>query len=134
MFKKNTSLIIYLLILLFFGSCNNICKNEIIKIEISPDGKYKAIAFIRSCGATTSFSPQVLISRQSISFSDKDIGNIFIGNHSKDINIYWESSTCLIILHNSAEKDVFTKISKYENIDIKYIFSDDVFDERNLYR
>lgn len=47
--------------------------------------------------------------------------NVFIGNNSKDIDIYWENNSNLVILHNSIEKDIFAKIYKYENIEIKYL-------------
>ena len=113
-----------------FGSCINICKNEIYKIEISPDGKYKAIAFIRSCGATTSFSPQVSLLNENGKFTDREKGNIFIGNNSRNIDIFWENDFTLVIIHNSVENDIFIKIDNFEDIDIKYIFSEDIFNAR----
>ena len=122
MFKKCLLLTFFMYILLLFGSCINICKNEIQKIEISPDEKYKAIAFIRSCGATTSFSPQVSLLSKNERFSDRNKGNIFIGNNSKDIDIYWENNSCLVILHNIPEEDIFLKNNNYENIYVKYLF------------
>jgi len=112
-------------ILFFFGSCINICENEIIKIENSPDEKYKAIAFIRTCGATTSFSPQVSILNKNDRFSNRNKGNIFIGNKSKEIDIHWEDNSNFVVHHNNTNEDIFTQINKYENVNIKFIFYND---------
>jgi len=117
----NITISFFLLILLLFTSCINICKNEILTISFSPNEKYKAIAFIRTCGTTTNFSPQVSILNKNEKFSDNYKGNIFIGNNSDNISIYWESDTCLVVLYNVIDKDIFKKNFKYENIEIKYI-------------
>ena len=44
-------------------ACSIPCDNEIKHELVSPDGRYTATAFIRDCGATTDFSPQVYLRR-----------------------------------------------------------------------
>jgi hypothetical protein len=71
------------------------CDNTIKASVASPDGKYVATAFVRDCGATTDFSPQVHLRR--IGERLAEIGNVFIGNHSDEINLKWLSPTNLVI-------------------------------------
>ena len=57
-------IILILLLSIFWGEidisyCG--CVNKIVKEIESYNGEFKVIAFIRDCGATTSFSPQVTI-------------------------------------------------------------------------
>lgn len=72
-------------------SCSNTRKAEVT----SPDGKYVATAFIRDCGATTSFSPQVHL--RPVGENVAQTGNVFVGDHSDKIEIAWLSATHLVI-------------------------------------
>ncbi|EPY2275231.1 hypothetical protein ACXAUS_004165 [Clostridium sporogenes] len=79
---------------------------------------YKAIAILYDGGATTDFSTQVSI----IKTSDSKIpnpSNIFIGNHSKKINILWENNT-LKIYHDCSKDDIFFKKNNFNDIKIMY--------------
>ena len=71
------------------------CGNEIKQEVVSPDGKYTATAFIRDCGATTSYSPQVYLRRTGERMAET--GNVFTGYRSDGINISWVSATELVI-------------------------------------
>src|SRR5689334_11276803 len=71
------------------------CENEIKESIASPDGKHVATAFIRGCGATTGFSPQVHLGPTGEPPSKT--GNVFIGTHSDRIKLNWISNTNLVI-------------------------------------
>src|SRR5881397_3509608 len=76
--------------------CGSPCENTVKQEVASPDGKHIATAFVRNCGATTAFSPQVYLCY----VTDKklgDTGNVFIGDHSDDIRVEWESPSHLVI-------------------------------------
>jgi len=100
--------------------CGNMCSNDIVKSIDSADGKYTAIAFIRNGGATTSFSPQVSILKSGKKLGNA-AGNIFIGDHSKFIDISWKDNNTLIITHDCAEKDIFKQEKNKDNISIVYL-------------
>lgn len=74
-----------------FDPCGNTTKAEVT----SPDGKYVATAFIRDCGATTDFSPQVHLRPRGERLAQT--GNVFVGDHSPKIQIAWLSASHLII-------------------------------------
>jgi hypothetical protein len=105
---------------IFLNSCINISINNINKSIISPDGKYVAISFIRSAGATTGFSPQVSIVPNGKKLPNRG-GNIFIGDHSKYIDLYWKDDNTLVVYHDCIESDIFKKISAFKNIKIEYV-------------
>src|SRR6185295_14223843 len=77
------------------AGCADPCSNTTIAEVTSPDGKYVATAFIRDCGATTDFSPQVHL--RPVGERAAQTGNVFVGDHSDKVEIAWLSATQLVI-------------------------------------
>ena len=105
------------LLCLYLAGCGNPnpCGNTIVKEIASPDEAYVATAFIRDCGATTGFSPQVYLRKKGEKLGDK--GNVFIGDHSESINLEWLSSHELRI---SSDGKVVRKESSLGEIKITF--------------
>ena len=105
----------FLLIMCFLVSVacgiNIPCDNEIKQELVSPDGRYTATAFIRDCGATTGFSPQVHLRRTGQKMAAA--GNVFIGNHSNEIKIQWLSANELEI---SSAGEVAHSLKEFEGV------------------
>lgn len=93
--------------------------NDTIKELSSPNEKYKAYAFVRDGGATTSYSPQVSILKKSKSLGNSS-GNIFIGYRSQYVDIKWEDDSTLVISYDCSEEEVRKKLTEYNGIKIKY--------------
>ena len=110
-------MVIILFLLMVLSGCDP-CGNTVVGGAVSPDGKYEATAFIRDCGATTDYSPQVFLRPKGKSIGK--IGNVFIGNHSNQIQIQWASSTQLVI---QSVCNVSMIVTNYEGITIQYIKS-----------
>jgi hypothetical protein len=70
-------------VLVGFTGCGDPCSNTIKSEVKSPDGRNIATAFVRDCGATTGFSPQVHL--RSVGERMARIGNVFVGDHSDKI-------------------------------------------------
>ncbi|SRR5260221_71532 len=87
--------LIIIFALLGFTGCGDSCSNTVTSEATSPDGKYIATAFIRDCGATTGFSPQVHL--RPVGEHMARIGNVFVGDHSDKIQIEWLSASQLVI-------------------------------------
>ena len=83
-----------------FAGCADPCANTKQAEITSPDSKYVATAFIRNCGATSGFSPQVYLRPAGGGMGD--VGNVFVGDHSDKIEIAWLSSTQLVIYSDCA--------------------------------
>ena len=84
-----------ILTVFFLTGCTDPCSNTTKSEVTSPDGKYVATAFIRDCGATTDFSPQVHL--RPVGERVAQTGNVFVGDHSDKIEIAWLSATQLVI-------------------------------------
>lgn len=89
------------------------CGNQVKQELNSPDGKYTATAFIRDCGATTGFSPQVDL--RSAGQEMAKTGNVFIADHSDQISIRWLSASELEI---SSPGEVISSQQQFEGIKI----------------
>jgi hypothetical protein len=85
---------------LLFVGCDDYCSNSIRTELTSPDGKYVATAFIRDCGTTTSFSPQVHL--RSVGEKMAQTGNVFVGVQSEKLMIEWLSVSQLVIYSDCA--------------------------------
>jgi hypothetical protein len=55
------------------------CENELVGEHTSPDGQYKAVLFVRDCGATTGFNTQVSLLRSNQHLKNGS-GNLFIAD------------------------------------------------------
>ncbi|MBU5593382.1 DUF5412 domain-containing protein [Clostridium sp. MSJ-4] len=125
MYKKSlvfASILIALFSLLFYG-CKDISSNTIVKELESPNKEIKAIAFIKEGGATVDFSPQVSILKNNKKFRNES-GNVFVGNHSKYVDIHWENNNTLIVIYDCEDKDILKKIDEIDGIKVKYEKSD----------
>ncbi|HXI69717.1 MAG TPA: DUF5412 family protein [Verrucomicrobiae bacterium] len=106
---------IAILFLTVLVGCSQPCSNSLVSKIVSPDGKFEATAFIRDCGATTDFSPQVYLCSKGERV--KDVGNVFIGNHSDKIEIQWLSPTQLVVF---SECSVSMIVTNFKGITIRH--------------
>ena len=112
LFSAILALFLFLMLFAFSVFMNHgLCSNDLVKESYSPDGKFKAVAFVRDCGATTSFSPQVSIIKAGKEFKNKP-GNAFRGNKSKDIDVKWVNEQTLLVIHSSKLSWVQNEIDK----------------------
>ena len=113
--------IVVVIIISFFILLNTFflgfCSNLIIDSQSSPNNDFKAIVFVRDCGATTSSSLQVSILRKNKELKNS-AGNIFVCTNSDFVKVNWKNDKKLLVTHNS--KDIFLKESKFKNIEIVF--------------
>lgn len=95
---------------------------DIVDYKYSPNGKYIAISYITSGGATTSFSVKVSIIESNKKLKpNKDV--VFSGDKSTFIKIIWKNKDTLTIEHATDEKYVYIKDIKFRDINIEYYFN-----------
>lgn len=86
--------------LIVFGasvaSCGDLCGNEEVLSVVSPSGKVRAVAFTRSCGATTDFTTQVSLVGVGESLPN-EVGNVFIVKGKLPLSLRWLSEQSLHI-------------------------------------
>ena len=53
-----------------------LCGNELIASDTAPSRRYKAIVFVRNCGATTTFGTHVSIVDRDAQLDNDEVGNV----------------------------------------------------------
>jgi hypothetical protein len=105
-------IVAFLLALLFLVGCDP-CGNTVVSSSVSPDGKFEATVFIRDCGATMDYSPQVDLRPKGKPL--RNTGNVFVGKGDAQIKIQWLSSTQLLI---RSDCRLYKASTNYEGIAI----------------
>jgi hypothetical protein len=99
---------------------SDFCNDKIIK-ELSVHGyENKVVAYIRDCGATTSFSPQVAFIKTNKKNVDIEDDLIFVANHSDFVDISWKSTSTLLIAYDVKKDDIIKQEKKWGKIFIEY--------------
>lgn len=110
----------------FLNDDLSFCSDDIQKIVLSPDSTYKAIAYVRNCGATTDFSPQVVLGKSSLSNKEmisKSENVIFVGNHSYIVDIRWRDADVLEIISDLSSSNIIKHVTQKYGINILYNYS-----------
>ncbi len=94
------------------------CGNTLLSESQSPNGKWKAVVFERSCGATTGVSTQVSILRKNEDLPN-EIGNICVVDVFPKVELRWVGNNELVITHHGGAK-LFHAVQSFEGINIKY--------------
>lgn len=91
---------------IFLFSTSNLageCGNDVLQKIPSPDGKYVAVIFERSCGATTGYTTEVSVLPVTANLPDER-GNAFWWDRSIKLNVDWtENRTLKVIVTNLPE-------------------------------
>ncbi len=88
-----------------FEYCSrDMCGNRVLREVTSPNGQLKAVVFIRDCGATTSFSTQVIILSTGEALPDSSKGIFVIDpgferSSTAAVEPRWATDNHLLIEH-----------------------------------
>lgn len=96
----------------------DLCGNEFGYEQLSPDGKTKAVAFERDCGATTGFSTQVSVLPSATKLPN-EAGNILVADGNFKIRLEWEANDKLLVRYPVGARVRFKKDSE-AGISIRY--------------
>ncbi len=109
------------------------CENEILAEYPSPDGKSKAIVFMRNCGATTEFNTQVslLPAKEQLGtrpgntvIADMGRGGVPSGPHGgPEVNIQWIDLATVTIAHSKNAR-IFRADTEAGGIRVQYRHTD----------
>lgn len=111
------SFLIYNIYILFIYIDDSIVSNQIISEYVSPNGKYRAVVFVRDAGATTNRSYQLSILKNGKKLKNQK-GNVLITY--SDFEVTWVDSQTLKVEIRNKNKDVFKQIEEIDDIKILY--------------
>jgi len=110
-----------LLLIALLASCDeNLCGNEIIDEVVSPDRKYVASVFERSCGATTPFVRVVSLRTSDTTFDPEDHDNwVFTIRGQPEVSVSWLARDKLRISY-SGIGDLPNQRKKWKDVLVYY--------------
>ena len=98
--------------------CTDLCGNDPLHGEESPDKSRLAVAFVRSCGATTGFSSHVSIVPRNKPIPNEP-GNILVVGGKQPLSVKWQSNSELEI-ELPKESKIHKQTEGLGEISIKY--------------
>jgi hypothetical protein len=109
------SVLVALLAVLALGACGELCKNEIVQTLRSPDGRFDAVVFTRSCAATSGYSTQLSVLAAETVLPDGE-GNTLVVRGDPRIVVRWETRRRLRVtgLGDVATKLKLTRVGEVE--------------------
>jgi hypothetical protein len=102
-----------LLLVAAFTLPSNLCGNQVLREEMSPNKINRVVVFERNCGATTGLSRQASIIKANEAL-DNEAGNLFVfGDEEKSgaIDFEWTDDHHLTVRHSK-----FVHLSKIEEV------------------
>lgn len=107
------------------SACDNSVRNDVV----SPDGRWHAVVFQRSCGASTAASTQVSVLPADRALPNS-AGNVFVGDDRYSLErapravaplvVEWPSATRLVIRHPWGNH-IFLAVQRLGPIEIAYV-------------
>lgn len=99
--------------MLLLGGCSDPCENTVLIRATSPGGKWDAVMFERSCGATTDFSTEISVLKAGGAAPGG--GNIFVADSHHGVarpgrwggpwaEIKWLSPTRLVVRYAAGSR------------------------------
>ena len=97
---------------------SDMCGNEVIEVVRSPDAKWDAVLFERSCGPTTGFSSQISLLEAGRGLRNRS-GNIYVADgYPNDYTLQWVSNDLLEVSGGSGRR--FKAETEYSGISVSY--------------
>lgn len=103
------------LIGLDFSLSHGLCQNTVAAETPSPNGRLKAVVFLRACGAAPNTQVSILGVNQSL--PDRD-GNVFATSGEPKLSVRWADDYHLIIAGRT--RTDFQRLGEYKGIRITY--------------
>ena len=112
------SIVAALLATLALSACGELCKNELVQILRSPDGRFDAIVFTRSCAASTGYTTQLAVLPAETVLPDAE-GNALVVRGDPRIVVRWETRRRLRVtgLGDAATK---LKLARVGDVEVVY--------------
>ena len=105
-------------VLAFFNVSRNLCGNDRVTEELSPDGQLKLVVFRRDCGATTGDSTQISVLRADQPLPN-EAGNVLIVAGEPALTARWRDRRQINISRLGVTK-VFKREPKVKDVKISY--------------
>ncbi len=112
------AILLALLAALALGACGELCRNEIVQTLRSPDGRYDAVVFTRSCAMTSGYTTHLSVLAADAVLPDVE-GNALVARGGPRIVVRWETRRRLRV---TGLGDVGTKLklTRIGDVEVRY--------------
>jgi hypothetical protein len=103
---------------LALSACGELCKNELVQTLRSPDGRFDAVVFTRSCAASTGYNTQLSIVPAGSGLADAE-GNALVVRGDPRIVVRWETRRRLGVT-GLGEANTKLKLTRIGEVEVRY--------------
>lgn len=116
---RSRHIIVAFLAALALGGCGELCKNELVQTLRSPDGRFDAIVFTRSCAARTGYKTQLSVLPAETELPDAE-GNTLVVHGDPTIVVRWETRRRLRVT-GVGGVNTKLKLTRIGEVEVRYV-------------
>ncbi|MGH8682869.1 MAG: hypothetical protein ACREVP_15330 [Burkholderiales bacterium] len=103
---------------LALSGCGELCKNEVVQTLRSPDGRFDAVVFTRSCAARTGYATQLSVLPAEAVLPDAE-GNALVVHSGPRIVVRWETRRRLRVT-GLGDANTKLKLTRIGDVEVRY--------------
>ena len=112
------SIVVAFLAALALSACGELCKNELVQTLRSPDGRFDAVVFTRSCAASTGYTTQLSVLPAETVLPDAE-GNALVVRGDPRIVVRWETRRRLGVT-GLGDANTKLKLTRIGEVEVRY--------------
>jgi len=116
--SRSRGIVVAFLAALALGGCGELCKNELVQTLRSPDGRFDAVVFTRSCAASTGYNTQLSIVPAGSGVGDAE-GNALVVRGDPRIVVRWETRRRLGVT-GLGDANTKLKLTRIGEVEVRY--------------
>jgi hypothetical protein len=101
------------------GGCGAVCKNELVQTLRSPDRRFDAVVFTRSCSATSGYTTQLSVVPAETVLPDAE-GNTLVVRGDPRIVVRWETRRRLRV-EGLGDAPTKLKLTRIGDVTVRYV-------------
>jgi hypothetical protein len=113
------SIVVAFLAAVALSGCGELCKNELVQTLRSPDGRFDAVVFTRSCAASTGYTTQLSILPAETVLPDTE-GNALVVHGDPRIVVRWETRRRLRVT-GLGDVNAKLKLTRIGEVEVRYV-------------
>lgn len=115
---RSRRIVVAFLAALALSGCGELCKNELVQTLRSPDGRFDAVVFTRSCAASTGYTTQLSVLPAETVLPDAE-GNALVVRGDPRIVVRWETRRRLGVT-GLGDANTKLKLTRIGEVEVRY--------------
>ncbi len=111
-------IVVAFLAALALSACGELCKNELVQTLRSPDGRFDAVVFTRSCATSSGYTTQLSVLPAETVLPDAE-GNALVVRGDPRIVVRWETRRRLRVTE-LGDANTKLKLARVGDVEVVY--------------